>query len=79
MKNDSDSARIHAIDLPATERTHAVRWQMQSILDDKDAAVRAAAVRVLAGFHHRQDAPDIARLPVQIAAAACIECSGARK
>jgi HEAT repeat protein len=84
-KNGGDNARVQAIELLAQERTEGVRDQMKSTLDDSDAGVRAAAVRVLGGFHRPEDAPDIAlllddsKLPVRLAAAAAyIDCrSGA--
>jgi HEAT repeat protein len=80
-KNGGDNARVQAIELLAQERTEGVRDQMKSTLDDSDAGVRAAAVRVLGGFHRAEDAADIAvllddsKLPVRLAAAAAyIDC-----
>jgi HEAT repeat protein len=80
-KNGGDSARIHAIDLLAEDKTEGVRDQMKSALDDKDPGVRAAAVKVLGDFHRSQDSKAIAtllddsKLPVRLAAAAAyIDC-----
>lgn len=80
-KNGGDSARVQAINLLGEERNNGVREQMKSALDDDDAGVRAAAVRVLGGFHRSDDAKDIAtllddsKLPVRLAAAAAyIDC-----
>jgi hypothetical protein len=80
-KNDSDSARIQAIDLLAENRTEGVHDQMKSVLDDKDPGVRAAAVKGLGNFHRPRDSKDIAtllndpKLPVRLAAAAAyIDC-----
>jgi len=75
-KSGGDSARVQAIDLLAEDRTEGVRDQMKSALDDKDAGVRAAAVKVLGNFHRPQDFKAIAallndpKLPVRLAAAA---------
>jgi HEAT repeat protein len=83
-KNGGDGARVQAIDLLAEERSEGLREQMKSALDDSDAGVRAAAVRVLGGFHRAEDARDIAillddsKLPVRLAAAAAyIDCRSA--
>lgn len=80
-----DSARVQAINLLGEERTAGVREQMRSALDDDDAGVRAAAVRVLGSFHRTEDAKDIAtllddaKLPVRLAAAAAyIDCRSGR-
>jgi hypothetical protein len=80
-KNGGDSARIQAIDLLAEDKSEGVRDQMKSVLDDKDPAVRAAAVKVLGNFHRPQDSKAIAtlldypKLPVRLAAAAAyIDC-----
>ena len=80
-KNEGDSARIQAIDLLAEDKSEGVRDQMKSVLDDKDPAVRAAAVKVLGNFHRPQDSKAIAtlldypKLPVRLAAAAAyIDC-----
>jgi HEAT repeat protein len=80
-KNGADSARVQAINLLAEERTAGVHDQMSSALDDDDAGVRAASVRVLGSFHRSRDAKDIAmllgdsKLPVRLAAAAAyIDC-----
>lgn len=80
-KNGGDSARIQAIDLLAEDKTEGVRDQMKSALDDKDAGVRTAAVKVLGRYHRPQDATSIAsllddsKLPVRLAAAAAyIDC-----
>ena len=89
-KNGGDGARVQAIELLAQERSEGVREQMRATLDDSDAGVRAAAVRVLGGFHRAADASDIAvllddsKLPVRLAAAAAyIDCrsvgAGAKK
>ena len=86
-KNGADTARVQSIDLLAEEKTEGVREQMKSALDDKDPGVRAAAAKVLGGFHRSQDAKSIAfllddsKLPVRLAAAAAyIDClsSGTR-
>lgn len=81
-KNDSNSARIQAIDLLADEKTEGVYDQMKTALDDKDAGVRAASVKVLGSFHRSADSKaiaallDDAKLPVRLAAAAAyIDCS----
>ncbi|HTV14505.1 MAG TPA: HEAT repeat domain-containing protein [Acidobacteriaceae bacterium] len=80
-KNGGDSARVQAINLLGEERSQGVREQMQTALDDDDAGVRAAAVRVLGSFHRAEDAKKIAqlledaKLPVRLAAAAAyIDC-----
>jgi hypothetical protein len=80
-KNGADTARVQSIDLLAEDRTAGVRDQMKTALDDKDPGVRAAAVKVLGGFHRSQDAKAIAellddsKLPVRLAAAAAyIDC-----
>jgi hypothetical protein len=89
-KNGGDSARVQSIELLAQERSAGVRDQMRTALDDSDVGVRAAAVRVLGGFHRAEDANDIAvllddsKLPVRLAAAAAyIDCrsgsAGAKK
>jgi len=86
-KNGGDSARIQAIDLLAEDKSEGVRDEMRAALDDKDAGVRAAAVKVLGNFHRSQDAKaistllDDSKLPVRLAvAAAYINCAsgGAR-
>ena len=80
-KNGADSARVQAIQLLAEVRSEGVRAQMKDDLGDDDAGARAAAVRVVGGFHRAQDAGDIAmllddsKLPVRLAAsAAYIDC-----
>ena len=80
-KNGGSSARIEAIDLLAENKTEGIRNQMQFALDDSDAGVRAAAVKVLGSFHRSQDSKAIAtllndtKLPVRLAAAAAyIDC-----
>jgi HEAT repeat protein len=80
-KNGADTARVQAIDLLAEERSEGVREEMMDDLGDRDLGVRAAAVRVVGGFHRAQDAADIApllddaKLPVRLAAsAAYIDC-----
>ena len=80
-KNGADSARVQAIQLLAEVRSEGVRQQMKDDLGDDDAGARAAAVRVVGGFHRAQDAGDIAMLlddskqPVRLAAsAAYIDC-----
>jgi len=80
-KNGGNSARIVAIDLLSENKTEGIRNQMQFALDDSDAGVRAAAVKVLGNFHRSQDSKAIAtllndnKLPVRLAAAAAyIDC-----
>jgi len=80
-KNGGDSARIQAIDLLAEEKTDGVHDEMKSALEDKDAGVRSAAVKVLGSYHRAKDSKSIAlllddsKLPVRLAAAAAyIDC-----
>ena len=61
-KSGGDSARTQAIDLLAENKSEGVHDQMKSALDDKDAGVRAAAVKVLGSFHRSQDLKAIAAL-----------------
>jgi HEAT repeat protein len=82
-KNGANTTRIQAIDLLAEDKSEGVRDQMKSVLDDKDAGVRAAAVKVLGSFRRSQDAEaitpllDDSKLPVRLAAAAAyIDCLG---
>jgi HEAT repeat protein len=75
-KNGSDSSRVLAIQMLGDDKTQDVHDAMKDALDDKDAGVRAAAVKVLGAFHRPQDAKLIApllddsKLPVRLGAAA---------
>ena len=82
-KYGDDTGRLQAIDLLGEHQSEGVHDEMKSALEDSDAGVRAAAVRVLGSFHRPQDAEviepllDDSKLPVKLAAAAAyINCVG---
>jgi HEAT repeat protein len=81
-KSGSDPARAAAIDLIAESHTAEIRAELIDALDDKDAAVRAAAAKALGQRHDAGVIKSIgpllndSKLPVRLfAAAAYINCS----